>query len=256
MIFAAVAAVAAVAANSDSPPRRPTSTSLAQALTSFGHARVAAIDLRNIRCEGLFYFKPWPMNYACTWDQRIGNDWRSFSSYFEFKSKRWSLSHKPATDLPAPTSAEELRFRQWLIPHLRTEAAKDEEPHKLTIRYGYALVDLNDDGRNEAIVWWMSDHNCGSGGCGLEVEVQRHGGWQPLSYSVRTRPPIETLPTKHRGWHDIGVFDAGGGILPGFESRLRFNGREYEGSPTDRPLPKRNRGRIALTYETANRPLF
>ncbi len=47
-----------------------------------------------------------------------------------------------------------------------------------------------------------------------------------------TRPPIRVLPTVTHGWHDLGVMVAGGGIIPGYEARLRFDGHSYPSNPT------------------------
>ena len=90
----------------------------------------------------------------------------------------------------------------------------------------------------------------------MEVAEQPNGHWRMLSETVRTRAPIQILPTKHYGWHDIGVFDQGGGINPGFESVVRFTGHGYDGSPSDEPLPKHLHGRTVLTFKENDRPLF
>jgi hypothetical protein len=263
MILLVLAAAAAAAVQSfDAPPRTPSPAALAIALTGSSHKRVDAGDVRSIQCEGLFYDPQddpshSPPRYACRWDQQNGKDWRGYSSYFEFDDPRWKLTDKPVTDLPPdPASIEERRFREWLIPHLRHEAEEYEDRYKFAIRYGYTFVDLDGDGQPEALVWVNSDSNCGSGGCDLEIERQENGKWRTFSDAVRTRPPIEVLTTKHHGWHDLAVFDVGGGIMRGFESPVRFMGKEYDESPSDGPLRKGEHGRVVLTYEMANRPLY
>ena len=258
-MIGALLLTAAAPANADAPARRPDAAQLASAIDRFTHKSVSAADVRTIACEGLFSIAPWPASYACKWQQRVDSGWRSYSSYFDFRANRWTMTAAPDTDAPAPRSVEERTFRKWLIPHLRAEATGRDSAnpaHKFAIRYGYALVDLNDDHRSEAIVWWSSDANCGTGGCGLEVEVQRNGHWRVLSYVVRTRPPIRVLSSKHYGWHDIGVFDAGGGLERAIESPIRFTGREYDGSPTDEPVPKTVAPRTVLTRKMVKRPLF
>lgn len=116
--------------------------------------------------------------------------------------------------------------------------------HKLT-RYAVALADLNDDGKPEAMVYAMegsdgdrgSDY-CGSGGCELYVLSLAPGGYRVVTDIGLTRPPIRLLPTKAHGWHDLAVFVAGGGIIPGYEARLRFNGRSYPENPTVPPATR------------------
>jgi len=47
-----------------------------------------------------------------------------------------------------------------------------------------------------------------------------------------TRLPIRMLATKSNRWHDLGVVVAGGGIQPGYESRLSFDGKTYPSNPS------------------------
>jgi len=260
MLLLTLAAVSAVD-KFTAPSRTPSESALAQTITSFTRKRTNAANVRKIRCEGLFYDPQddpdhSPPSYACKWEQRTGDTWLSYSSYFDFASQRWRLKDHPDADVPNDASSkEERQFRAWLIPHLRKEFADTWE--KLTIRYGYTFVDLNGDGRNEAIVTVLGGGGtCGTGGCPMFVEAQHEGRWRELAFTVRTREPIRVLSTKHHGWHDIGVIDGGGGMPRTFESPVTFNGREYAGSPTDKPLRKRVHGRAVLTDEMVNRPLF
>lgn len=109
-------------------------------------------------------------------------------------------------------------------------------------RYDYALRDLNGDGRPEALVYaWRGledgqDVNlCGSGGCYLAVLSLTPTGYRVVSDISITRPPIHVLPSVSHGWHDISVLVAGGGILPGYRARLRFDGKTYPTNPSMTP---------------------
>jgi hypothetical protein len=112
--------------------------------------------------------------------------------------------------------------------------------YKLT-RYDHALRDLNDDGRPEALVYARQGREgnrdislCGSGGCDLIILSLTPNGYRVLSDIRVTRPPIRVLRTSTHGWHDLSVLVAGGGILPGYRARLRFDGKSY---PTNRSVP-------------------
>lgn len=257
LVFAGAASIDAFAA----PPRTPSPAALARSITSFTRKRTDAADVRKIRCEGPFYDPKddpshSPPIYACKWEQKAATAWQSYSSYFDFDSGRWRLKDRPDTDVPIDTfSQEERRFRAWLIPHLQEQFADMRD--KLTIRYGYSFVDLNGDGRDEAVVTVLGGAGtCGTGGCEMFVEAQGRTGWHEVSSTVRTREPIRVLSTKHHGWHDIGVLDGGGGLPRTFESPVTFNGREYDGSPSDEPVHKGVHGLTVLTGEMVNRPLF
>lgn len=105
-------------------------------------------------------------------------------------------------------------------------------------RYRAAAVDLNGDGASEVLAYTEGPEHCGSGGCDLYVLARRSHGWRIVTQTSVTRPPIRLLSTRTKGWHDLGVHVAGGGILPGYDVRLRFNGRRYPGNPSLlRPRP-------------------
>ncbi len=50
-----------------------------------------------------------------------------------------------------------------------------------------------------------------------------------------TRPPIVAAVAKTHGWNDVIVFVSGGGIIPGYPARLRFDGKTYPDNPTVEP---------------------
>lgn len=129
---------------------------------------------------------------------------------------------------------------------------------KLT-RYDYALADLNGDGRPEALVYAIaSTHGegqpdfCGSGGCWLYVLALRPDGYRRISAISVTRPPIRILSSVSHGWHDLSVLVAGGGILPGYRARLRFDGETYPTNPSmapAQPIKGFDRGRTVIVAE-------
>lgn len=113
-------------------------------------------------------------------------------------------------------------------------------------RYAVAVTDLNGDRRPEALVYAMATTQadpgnpdmCGSGGCRLFVLSLRPEHYRVVTGMTITRPPIRVLPTVSHGWHDIAVLVAGGGIIPGYEARLRFDGRRYPANPAMPPATR------------------
>ena len=115
-------------------------------------------------------------------------------------------------------------------------------------KYRVANADLNGDGQPEVLIYDDGPDSCGSGGCDLFVLSRVAGRVIVISDVSITRPPIRVLPSISHGWHDLGVFVAGGGIIPGYTARLRYDGRHYPENPTVPPAePMRHpTGRIVL----------
>jgi uncharacterized protein YecT (DUF1311 family) len=111
-----------------------------------------------------------------------------------------------------------------------------------TTRYVAAFPDLNGDGVPEAIVYLVSNGWCGSGGCNMLV-LQRDGdSWKIVANVSVPQPPIRVLPGTAHSWHSIGVWVQGGGIQPGYEVELPFDGASYPRNPTVLPARKLERG--------------
>jgi hypothetical protein len=65
--------------------------------------------------------------------------------------------------------------------------------------------------------------------------------YRVVTRTTVTRLPVRVLATKTNGWHDLGVWVQGGGIQPGYEAKLSFNGKEYPGNPTVLPTQRLTR---------------
>ncbi|MEP9402610.1 hypothetical protein [Sphingomonas sp. VNH70] len=117
------------------------------------------------------------------------------------------------------------------------------------VRYRTAAVDLNGDGAPERLVLAQDRAACGSGGCVLYVLTPaRRGGFRIVTRMTVARAPVRVLATTTRGWRDLGVTVAGGGVPRPYVARLRFDGRRYPTNPTVAPatMLRRPTGRIVL----------
>lgn len=106
------------------------------------------------------------------------------------------------------------------------------------VRYLAVFRDLNGDGAPEAIVHMLSSKWCGSGGCSTLILTPKDGSWVMITKIRLTRPPIYVLSDVSEGWHSIGVWVQGGGIQPGYEVRLRFDGKTYPINPSVSPAQR------------------
>lgn len=127
------------------------------------------------------------------------------------------------------------------------------------MRYIAGFCDLDGDGTPEAIVYLISQNWCGSGGCSTLILSQRAGAWTVITKVSITRPPIRLLKTTSKGWRDLGVWVQGGGIQPGYEALLRFDGSTYPKNPSTppaRPLGGNVAGQVIIPSSQNGTPLF
>lgn len=153
----------------------------------------------------------------------------------------WSASTVASlaqTQRDAPAGAQESlrRFLQTL------------DDNKAT-RYVAAFPDLNSDGAPEAVVYLIGSNWCGSGGCNTLVLARDGTSWKVVTNITITRPPIRVLRSAANGWRSIGVWVQGGGIQPGYEAELRFDGKTYPRNPSIPParrLAEKVKGEVVV----------
>jgi len=141
-----------------------------------------------------------------------------------------------------PTAAANLK--SFLQSYLGKPESKEDED----AQYLAACVDLNDDGKQEAVVYVWGPGWCGSGGCVTLVLAPHEATYTLVTKMTITRLPIRIMPEKSHGWHDISVMVGGGGISA-HEARMIFNGEEYPSNPSvapAQPLKGGAQGRIII----------
>jgi hypothetical protein len=102
-------------------------------------------------------------------------------------------------------------------------------------RYSVAWIDLNGDGRPEALVYISGRDWCGSGGCRLLVLERRRSVFKVRANTMIAWTPVGVLRTTRRGWRDVTVEVHGGGVSPGYIAALSFDGRRYPMNPSVAP---------------------
>ena len=111
--------------------------------------------------------------------------------------------------------------------------------------YRATLIDLNGDGRHEAVVLMDGPDWCGSGGCSLWVLTPRGRSWRMVTQATIMNPPIRVLPSRSHGWSELSamVDDVDG---PDYEARLSVNSRL---NPTVTRLTTPSNARVILSYD-------
>jgi hypothetical protein len=151
---------------------------------------------------------------------------------------RWEKSDCGSLTLSFSLAAPNLDAESNASPtgeHLRAFLAESLSRDHQTPEFRFQLIDLNGDGQDEAIVYVNDRRYCGSGGCLLLVLKRGGTSFKIVGRTTITWPPIKVLEHQTHGWRDIAVQVHGGGIAPGYEAVLSFDGDHYPINPAVSP---------------------
>jgi hypothetical protein len=140
-------------------------------------------------------------------------------------------------------------LKKFLQSHLRQIDPKIDE----TTKFSYAFVDLDGDGKAEAIVHMTGRSWCGTGGCNTYILTPNAGTYKFVGRIPATRPPIRVLDKISHGWHSVTtvVRDDATHI---YEGELRFNGQKYPLG--ERPPAERLPGKVVISEGQQEFSLF
>ena len=116
-----------------------------------------------------------------------------------------------------------------LEPAIREALGGDWEAH-----YFDAAVDLDEDGRPEAVALVAGPRVCGTGGCPVFVFTPLADGYRLVASISVAQPPVRLSPRRSHGWRNLVVGIGGGGLAAG-NAELAFDGTSYPGNPTVPP---------------------
>ena len=128
-----------------------------------------------------------------------------------------------------------------------------------TTRYSSAVIKSDGTTKEEIVVYVSGRLWCGSGGCRLWILEPDGASFKVIGEETIVRPPIRVLQSKSRGHFDIGVWVQGGGIQPGYEALLRFDGKSYPGNPSVAParqLPEEVAGKVLISSADSGKLLY
>jgi hypothetical protein len=139
--------------------------------------------------------------------------------------------------------------RQFLKARFDAQGANSADT-----RAAIAFHDLNGDGLKDALAYVSGPSWCGSGGCKLYVLQNQGRTYRVVARTTVTRPPIRVLSARTKGWQDIGVSVAGGGVAT-HNAVLRFTGQSYPGNPSTQPALAGHDGTLLIDEDTRSAPL-
>lgn len=113
----------------------------------------------------------------------------------------------------------------------------------------YAAFDLNGDGSDELLAYFIGPTICGSGGCNLYVFGQNDGALVERGRLTVTKLPVGVAEGNEGGWRDLVVTVGGGGIEGGLRN-VPWTGEAYHSNPTVPPaLPVDSMEAELLSYD-------
>jgi hypothetical protein len=131
-----------------------------------------------------------------------------------------------ATAAPPPSLSDAVR--KYIYRHVTDVVGEDP--------FRFALVDLNGDGREDAIVLMSASDWCGSGGCTMLIFRGVESGFEYICSSTVTLAPIRVSKKMVRGWRSLIVFSKGkGDVVMRFTEAAR-----YPGNPSVQPKASRS----------------
>ena len=133
---------------------------------------------------------------------------------------------KPQSQPATASSDSESSLKTFLRAYLRERFPSPGED----TRYASAFVDLDGDGKSEAIVFLMGSFWCGTAGCNMFVLAPHGASWRVVGRILGSSDPIRVLHTRSNGWRNISAWTRNPGS-PSFEFQVRFNGKRYPLSP-------------------------
>lgn len=187
--------------------------------------------------SGTFTFGPMAMTRALcpppSLDEQLARE-SEFVRGFLLRDGRLSLSlmadggiqiWEPNPDVPFTTD-EDAELEAAILRAVPDYTPEMVNPGTGPARYIYGRTDLNDDGREEVLVYLLGSIFCGSGGCDLLILNDRERGYAQVASLSIARTPVVVAAGAENGWRTIFKMESGGGAAPSWV-RYTFDGSTY-----------------------------
>jgi len=154
-----------------------------------------------------------------------------------------SASGPEASSSPRSGSEDPVGLEHYLRSYLASLSPQEDQ----TTRVSVMQVRLCGQADRDLLVYVSGRTWCGSGGCTLLAFAATSSGHRPIGRVTVARPPVRLFDTQSKGCRDIGVWVQGGGVQPGYEAALAYDGVSYPGNPTVPPARRMAAGARAET---------
>ena len=126
-------------------------------------------------------------------------------------------------------------------------------------KYFMSFAALSGSRKQDIVVYVTGQSWCGSGGCTTLILAPNGSSYRLVAKITISQPPIRVLASRSNGWHDISVHVQGGGIQPGYEAQLLFDGKTYPSNPSTPParrLTEKVPGDVIVSARGEGSPLY
>ena len=135
----------------------------------------------------------------------------------------WVVAADPSVEPPGLREAVAAHMNAQLeISRTRWHGqVEDVDPNSLSFKFGVA--DLSGENRQDAVVLFTGEHDCGSGGCPLEIYRRVGSGFRFVSGTTLAYAPVRVTSIRARnGWKSLIISTRYWGDVV-----LRFNGKKF-----------------------------
>ena len=132
-----------------------------------------------------------------------------------------------------PTSSNEIREPGDDMIDVAVQSYLKANHGPLYSKYDYTRVDLDGDGRRDALVMFSGPHSywCDMNGCSLAVLKASNDGFAMVSESFPVRGPLYIAESKHDGWRNLIVRVSGQAYADAKNVAMEFDGLTYPRNP-------------------------
>lgn len=107
-----------------------------------------------------------------------------------------------------------------------------------TTRISLGSAHLHEGTAEEVFAYVSGQSWCGSSGCTAFLLEPTGSTYRVISKFTLVQLPVRVLASTTNGWHDLSVPVRGGGVVPGYEALLGYNGKKYPSNPSMPPAKK------------------
>lgn len=139
----------------------------------------------------------------------------------------------PARNIAPPVASNEIREPGDGMIDVAVQNYLQSTKGPLYSHYDYTRVDLDGDGRRDALVMFSGPHSywCDMNGCSLAVFKANNDSFTMVSESFPVRGPLYVAESKTDGWRNLIIHVSGQEYAAAKNVAMEFDGAAYPRNP-------------------------